>query len=314
MRRITMRSVSQPYPSAVTSGTRPSLTTLEGVYSVLPTAFAGDGALDLAGTSALARAHVGAGVAGLTVLGVMGEAAELTEDERRAVVEGVVDAAAGAPVVLGVTGPSATTVRARAGDGAALGVTGLMVSPSSTLGLEEAVEAAASAGLPVVVQDYPAGSGVRLATDQIASVARRQKLVIGIKAEAPPTSSAIAALAAALPGLGMVGGLGGLFLIDELRAGATGTMTGFPLPARLVATVSTFRSDPERAEAEWIRLLPLMRYEAFPPLSLAVRKEVWRLQGVIGSARCRREGAFLDDRLRDDIRRALEQVTGVPVT
>ena len=51
---------------------------LEGVFSVLPTAFHDDGALDLDGTAALARAHVEAGVSGLTSLGVMGEAAELT--------------------------------------------------------------------------------------------------------------------------------------------------------------------------------------------------------------------------------------------
>ena len=59
---------------------------LDGVFTVLPTAFRDDGALDLAGTAALVRAAVDAGVSGLTVLGVMGEAAELTDDERRLVV------------------------------------------------------------------------------------------------------------------------------------------------------------------------------------------------------------------------------------
>jgi 4-hydroxy-tetrahydrodipicolinate synthase len=107
-----------------------------------------------------------------------------------------------------------------------------------------------------------------------------------------------------------MGGLGGLYLIDELRAGATGTMTGFAMPDRLVSIVRTFPTDPAAAEREWSRLLPLMRLEAIPPFSLAARKEVWRLRGVIGSARCRRAGARLDDIARDDIRRALAAAGG----
>jgi hypothetical protein len=51
-----------------------------------------------------------------------------------------------------------------------------------------------------------------------------------------------------------------------------------------------------------------MRFEAFTPLNLAMRKEVWRMRGVIGSARCRRAGVALDDHARTDVRRALEQV------
>ena len=50
-----------------------------------------------------------------------------------------------------------------------------------------------------------------------------------------------------------------------------------------------------------------MRLEAFQPFSLAARKEVWRLRGVIGSAHCRLAGARIDDRARDDVRRALDQ-------
>jgi dihydrodipicolinate synthase/N-acetylneuraminate lyase len=80
------------------------------------------------------------------------------------------------------------------------------------------------------------------------------------------------------------------------------------LPERLVAIVETFRVDPDAAERAWEQLLPLMRLEAFPPTSLAARKEVWRLRGVIGSSFCRRSGAKLDQRARDDVRHALERV------
>ena len=283
---------------------------LEGVFTVLPTAFDEGGALDLAGTAALVRAAQGAGVAGITVLGVMGEAAELGEDERTAVLACVREAAGTLPIIVGVSGESAGLVEGRAREAARSGVHGLMISPSRTLGLAQAVAAASAGELPIVIQDYPPASGVVVTAAEIGSVAAGQRLVVGAKLEAPPTSGSIAALRKSNPQLGLVGGLGGLFLIDELRAGASGVMTGFALPERLVSIVATFRTGPEAAEREWERLLPLMRLEAFPPFSLAARKEVWRLRGVIGSAACRRQGARLDDQARADVRAALGQVAG----
>jgi len=282
---------------------------LAGVFSVLPTAFHDDGGLDLDGTAALVRATRDAGVAGLTVLGVMGEAAELSEDERRAVVACVGTTAPALSLVVGVSGDSTTVIADRARDAAGSGATALMVGPARTVGLAEAVAAAATAELPLVIQDYPLGSGVTVAVSEIGAVAAAQPLVAGVKAEAPPTSGAIAALRASNPGLGLCGGLGGLYLIDELRAGADGVMTGFALPERLVSVVRIYRTDPEAAGLEWERLLPLMRLEAFAPFSLVARKEVWRLRGVIESSRCRRAGARLDDQARDDVRRAFERVT-----
>ncbi|MFL5769809.1 MAG: dihydrodipicolinate synthase family protein [Chloroflexota bacterium] len=282
---------------------------LEGVFGVLPTAFRDDGALDLPGCAALARANVAAGVAGLTSLGVMGEAAELSEAERAEVLETVVAAAAGTPVIVGVTGPSAEVVSERARAAADAGVAGLMVSPTTTLALADAVAAAAAARLAIVVQDYPAGSGVRLSVDEIGAVTEGERLVAGLKAEAPPTSGTIEEVRRRYPHLGVVGGLGGTFLIDELRAGATGVMTGLAVPERLVSIVTSFTSDPGRAERDWTALLPLIRLEAFPPFNLAARKEIWRLRGVIESPRCRLKGARLDDRARDDVRRAFEAAT-----
>jgi 4-hydroxy-tetrahydrodipicolinate synthase len=282
---------------------------LEGVLSVLPTSFRDDGSLDLPGIESLVVAHLASGVAGLTVLGVMGEAAELTDEERDAVLDCVIGATArSVPVIVGVSGSAAEVVAARSREAAERGVGALMVSPTDSVDLTAAVAAAARSGLPIVIQDYRLGSGVELTSGDLADVAEREPLVTGIKAESPPTSGTIAALHRRCPWLGLVGGLGGLFLIDELRAGATGTMTGFALPASLASIVSTFPVDPARAETQWTALLPLMRFEGFPPFSLAARKEVWRLRGVIGSAHCRRAGAFLDDQARQDIRLALERV------
>jgi 4-hydroxy-tetrahydrodipicolinate synthase len=244
----------------------------------------------------------------LVVLGVMGEAAELTEPERRDVVETVKTRSGDLPIVLGVSANTAPQVTQRAQDGAALGATAVMVSPAAGVPLFDALNAASRAELPLVVQDYPAGSGVALSVDEIVAAAQANSLVSALKVEAPPTSDKIAAVHERLPDLALFGGLGGLFLTDELRAGASGTMTGFALPERLVEIVREFPNAPADAELVWQRLLPLMRFEAFPPLNLAARKEVWRLRGVIQSSHCRRPGAVLDEQSRADVRRAFESV------
>lgn len=284
------------------AGDRPPFR-LRGVFSVLATVFHDDGALDEPGIASLVRAHVDAGVAGLTVLGVMGEAAELSEDERRRVLARVRESADQLPLVLGITGEQPDLVAERARAAAEAGASAVMVSPTAGVSLPDAVASAAMGGLPIVLQDYPPASGVQVTVAELA--APLHPLVTGIKAEAPPTSSAITELARLRPDLDVLGGLGGLFLVDELRAGAAGTMTGFAAPDRLVEIVDTFAADPGAAERAWLGLLPLMRLEAFAPFSLAARKEVWRLRGVIASAHCRRPGAVLDATAREDVRRAV---------
>jgi 4-hydroxy-tetrahydrodipicolinate synthase len=281
---------------------------LAGVFAVLPTAFDENGRLDPAGLVALVEANLAAGVSGLVALGVMGEAAELSEPERREVLTLITANSAELPIVVGVSGDGAGDVEARAQDAAGLGATRLMVSAAKSVSLTQAVAAASQPGLPIVIQDYPAGSGVTLTVDDVVAATHASDLVAGVKVEAPPTSDKIAAVHERLPDLALFGGLGGLFLIDELRAGAAGTMTGFALPQRLVEIVREFPNAPVAAERSWERLLPLMRFEAFPPLNLAARKEVWRLRGVIESSYCRRAGAVLDEQARADVRRAFESV------
>src|SRR5439155_4326798 len=57
-------------------------TLADGVYTVVPTPFTAQGALDLASLRRLIEFLVEAGVEGLLVLGVMGEAPKLLPDER----------------------------------------------------------------------------------------------------------------------------------------------------------------------------------------------------------------------------------------
>src|SRR5690348_9391225 len=63
---------------------------LEGVYSVLPTPFSGTGDLDLESLKRVIDLFIGAGVNGLTALGVTSEVARMNDAERVRVLETVV--------------------------------------------------------------------------------------------------------------------------------------------------------------------------------------------------------------------------------
>jgi len=91
------------------------------------------------------------------------------------------------------------------------------------------------------------------------------------------------------------GGLGGVFLLEELMAGATGAMTGFAYPEILVEVVSAFRSgDLKRAADMFYKNVPLMRFEFQEGIGMAIRKEVLKRRGALKSAAIRPPGAKLD--------------------
>src|SRR6478735_11506369 len=76
---------------------------LAGVWNIVPTPFLEDGELDEASLPTLTRFVAGCGVDGMTILGVLGEAAKLSDDERGRVIRGVLAAAGDLPVCVGVS-------------------------------------------------------------------------------------------------------------------------------------------------------------------------------------------------------------------
>ena len=74
----------------------------KGVFVIAPTPFMPDGALDLASADRMTDAFLAAGASGLTLLGVMGEAPKLDQEEAISFVKRVINRVAGrVPVVVG---------------------------------------------------------------------------------------------------------------------------------------------------------------------------------------------------------------------
>ncbi len=277
---------------------------LEGVYSVLPTPFHEDGSLDMDSMRRVIDLFIGGGVNGLTALGVTGEVARLTERERQTVLETVIQHVNGrVPVVAGTTAEGSHTCLEYSLNAKQAGAAAVMISPPrmAKLNSETVVRhfaaVATTVGIDIVVQDYPPISGFAMESWLLARIAREVPRARTIKLEDPPTPFKTSRILEAAKDMEVriFGGLGGVFLLEELMAGATGAMTGFAYPEMLVEIVRMFRAgDLEGAADAFYCSVPLMRFEFQEGIGMAIRKEILRRRGALRTATIRSPGARLD--------------------
>jgi 4-hydroxy-tetrahydrodipicolinate synthase/2-dehydro-3-deoxy-phosphogluconate/2-dehydro-3-deoxy-6-phosphogalactonate aldolase len=149
---------------------------LGGVVPPTVTAFHEDGAVDEAATAAHARFVVEGGAEAVFPLGTNGEFAMLSAEERRGVVEAVVDAVE-APVIVGVGHPSTRETVAGAEHAQRAGADGVVVVtpyyyPLDGGGAVAHYEAVAGAvDLPVYVYHIPSKTGNELSLETIGRIA-----------------------------------------------------------------------------------------------------------------------------------------------
>jgi 4-hydroxy-tetrahydrodipicolinate synthase len=289
---------------------------LEGVYSLLPTAFTAAGDLDDASLRRVVDLFIGAGVNGVTALGVTGEVARLDDSERRRVLEVVTSQVAGRiGVVAGTTAEGTRTCINYSRDAKEAGATAVMVSPprmpklNSDAVLRHFHTLAEAVDIEIVVQDYPPISGFAMEPWLLARIAKELPRARTIKLEDPPTpfkTSRILQACGDTP-VRIFGGLGGVFLLEELMAGATGAMTGFAYPEVLVTIVSLYRADRiEEAADLFYKSVPLMRFEFQEGIGMAIRKEVLHRRGALASPATRAPAAALDQTTREALDRVLK--------
>jgi 4-hydroxy-tetrahydrodipicolinate synthase len=277
---------------------------LEGVFSVLPTPFQSNGDLDLDSLKRVIDLFIGAGVNGLTALGVTSEVARMNDNERVKVLETVVKHVNGrVPVVAGATADGVRTCIEYTYIARAIGASAVMISPprmaklNSDAVVRHFATVAGAVEIDIVVQDYPPVSGYAMEPWLLVRIARAVAAAKTIKLEDPPTPFKTSRIREAAQGMeiGIFGGLGGVFLLEELMAGATGAMTGFAYPEILVQIVKRYHAgDVDGAAAVFYPAVPLMRFEFQEGLGMAIRKEVLRRRGAIACADIRLPGAKLD--------------------
>jgi 4-hydroxy-tetrahydrodipicolinate synthase len=264
-----------------------------------------------------------AGVNGLTALGVTGEVARLDDSERAHVLDVVLDEVQGrVPVVAGTTADGTRTCISYSRHARVAGAAAVMVSPPRMVKLNsDAVvrhyaALADAVDVEIVVQDYPPISGYAMEPWLLARIAREIPKARTIKLEDPPTPFKTSRILEQLKSdkagditVRIFGGLGGVFLLEELLAGATGAMTGFAFPEILVRIVSLFNARKiDEAADLFYRTVPLMRFEFQEGIGMAIRKEVLHRRGALASPTTRPPAARLDDATRRALDRVLDWV------
>ncbi|MFB6122290.1 MAG: dihydrodipicolinate synthase family protein [Haloferacaceae archaeon] len=149
---------------------------LRGVVPPVVTAFRDDESVDYDATAAHARFVVDAGCHGVLPLGTNGEFPLLAPDERRRVVDAVVDAVDEVPVVPGVGAPSTVETVRQAEHAASVGADGVVVVTPYYYPLDR--EAAVShyrrvadaVDVPVYVYHVPGRTGNALSLETLSAV------------------------------------------------------------------------------------------------------------------------------------------------
>ena len=281
--------------------------TAAGVFTIAATPFLPDGALDLASVDTMVDFYAEKGATGLTILGIMGEAGELSAEESEAVIKRVT-ARTDLPVVVGVSSPDMEAMGRFAQVAMDHGAAGVMVAPQSadnTIAYFQHV-AEMLGKTPWVLQDFPLVTKVNIPAADLLTIFATCHNCVMLKHEDWPGLEKITALreaeAAGARRVSILCGNGGQFLLEEMGRGVDGAMTGFAYPEMMRDVVRLCNSSEiTRARDVFDAYLPLVRYECQPGLGLAARKYILAKRGAIAHPIARKAGAVLSPQAAAEI-------------
>lgn len=291
---------------------------LQGVFPPMATPF-DDGEVDRSAIKTNIEKWVRAGVRGVVALGSNGEAPLLDEEESDAVVAAAREAVPSTHVLIAGTGRESTRATMDASRrAAALGADAVLVrTPSYYKGrmthdafVQHYTAVADASPVPVLLYNYPAVTGVNLAPDTVATLARHPNIA-GIK----ETGSDAAQMAAYVdqtprpPAFTVIAGSAPTYYASLcLGAGGAILAAACVVPEACVRLFDAVRAgDHDEARALQARLTPLARLVTtgfgVPGLKLAMD-----MAGFRGGAP-RSPLTSAPPQAADDIHAALEAVT-----
>lgn len=266
-----------------------------GVFAIPVTPFKPDLSVDEASLVRQVAFCLEAGVHGLAYPAVVSEFFTLDLEERRRLLEVVVTEVAGhVPVIAGVSSPSSPYSRKLAQHAATLKVSGVLTmlpyvhhffSPDAAYAVRH-LEMVAQAGLPIMFQN--ARIGHPLPVGQLPGIVDAVSAVKAVKEETGPSTHQLGRAIDALKGkdVEVLGGLGGIYLIDELARGAAGTMPAPPLADVLVDVYETAMSGDTAAARELLgKCGQAFTYELL--YNVGFIKDVLVRRGAISHSVCR---------------------------
>ncbi len=293
----------------------------KGVYAIATTPFFTDGSIDFNSIDKLTDFYEDSGCTGITILGIMGEAPKMEQEESRAIVKRVVSRAK-VPIIVGVSAHGFAGMRSLARESMEMGAAGVMIAPPPALRTDDqivnyfggAVEAVGR-DVPWVLQDYPLTLTVVMSPSVIAKIMTNHPSCLMLKHEDWPGLEKISKLrslqtSGELRKFSILCGNGGMFLDFEPERGADGAMTGYGFPDMLTELIRLF-TDGKRDEAHDLfdAHLPLIRYEQQLGVGLAVRKHVLKRRGVIADDAQRKPAQMLTPQAKAEVDYLLDRIS-----
>jgi 4-hydroxy-tetrahydrodipicolinate synthase len=288
-------------------------TDARGVYVIAPTPFHPDGRIDESSVDRMTDFFIKAGVNGMTVLGLLGEAPKMDHGESVGIVKRVLQRF-DKPVIVGVSAPGFAAMRALTRDVMALGAAGVMIAPPNSLRTDDSIvqyykqaSEAIGADVPFVIQDYPLTFSVQMTPGVIRRIVMENPSCMVLKHEDWPGLEKISTLRGyerdgSMRHISIMTGNNALFLDFEMERGADGANTGYCFPDMLVDVVRLSGEGKRDAAHDLFDAhLPLIRYEQQPGPGLAVRKYVMMRRGIIANDTLRKPGAALTPAARGEV-------------
>jgi len=273
---------------------------------VLATPFDDTGAADARALTQIVEFAIRSGADAIVYPGVASEVDQLTASERDSLLDAVAGAVRGrVPLVVGASAAHLETTIPYLYKASTLGAAAAMVmAPAGLAGKTDALiehyrQLGSATTVPIMLQNAPPPAGAGFDMGAIARVVAAVPAVRYVKEEAMPCgqrSSALLArpeIASAPHVVGVLGGAGARYILDELSRGALGSMPACELTDVHVAMVNAWRAgNLGYARSLYNRSLPLLNFQAV--FRWAMTKEVLRRRGVIDNAYVRAPGPRLD--------------------
>lgn len=266
---------------------------IKGILPVLPTPFADNGSVDLDAMEKVTRFCIDAGASGLVFPGVASEYDHLSTEEQTELLKVVCQVADGeAPVICGGGKGEPEEVGANILKARDLGcVAAMVLIPRRFAGNAEGalrfmlsvIEIAP--GVDIILQNAPDPVGAGLDAAVLSEIVNASKSIRYVKEEALPSGPRITALREAAPKhlVGVIGGGGARYLIDEMNRGAIGAMPAAEITDLHVRMWDAYQKGEEtEARKLYMRTLPLLIIQLIYRMRLT--KFVLTKRGVLNNA------------------------------
>ena len=265
---------------------------LNGILPVLPTLFDGEGQLNIDAQKQVVRFALASQASGIVFPGVASEYVHLTDEERIRLLTIVSDEVhESVPIVAGGSSTDPQVVIQFGKHALDCGVHHFMIMAPAHLGNDVSRHqeffseiARALPGAELMLQNAPSPIGAGLSPQSVSAVAQAIPQIRYVKEETSPSGPRITELIKTKPEsvLGVFGGAGGRFLMDELIRGAVGAIPAVELTDLHVALFRAHQEHNDELARDLYRLsLPLLVAQSNYRMRLT--KYVLRKRGVCES-------------------------------